>query len=318
VTPHVLPASSVASPDARDGNIASPSAGASPPKPPRPAADTRIDVLSGDRCCASCGFNLFGQTIIREPHYGLIMVRCPECGHAAALQEYPTLARMTGRLRSTMAASWVAAILAGFAITGGLIYGFSTTTTDAVVAPYSRVINFAWQEWAKANQTAAQQTAWWGNQNQMQTWWEGLPPAKFFAEFGSWTALNWRGLITWAMTAIVIFPIGVIWAVAFARLRGFRLLLVLMLPVLFAISLAAYNLVDANGGWYYTFDTAIESQVGWVPTGLSIVAGALFLFAGALMGRPIARAFLRHVLPARLLAAFAFLWMADGKGMPKP
>ena len=53
-----------------------------------PGPETRVDVLSGDRCCARCGFNLYGQTIIREPHYGLLMVRCPECGTAAAMQEY--------------------------------------------------------------------------------------------------------------------------------------------------------------------------------------------------------------------------------------
>ena len=50
-------------------------------------------IIQGDRVCIACGFNLCGQRIVREPRYNLLIARCPECGQAATLQEYPLLGR---------------------------------------------------------------------------------------------------------------------------------------------------------------------------------------------------------------------------------
>ena len=86
---------------------------------PRPTpAEPRLGVLSADRPCARCGFNLHGATIIREPHYQLVSARCPECGQLAALQEYPSLSAWTGRARLLFAAQFVAGALAAILVTG--------------------------------------------------------------------------------------------------------------------------------------------------------------------------------------------------------
>ncbi|HED53526.1 MAG TPA: hypothetical protein ENJ00_04925, partial [Phycisphaerales bacterium] len=48
-------------------------------------------VVLGDRLCVACAYNLRGQPVYRESEYGLYLVRCPECGTPAAIQEYPML-----------------------------------------------------------------------------------------------------------------------------------------------------------------------------------------------------------------------------------
>ena len=48
-------------------------------------------IMTGDRFCTKCGYNLVGQEIVREKHYELLIVRCPECATVTGLQDYPRL-----------------------------------------------------------------------------------------------------------------------------------------------------------------------------------------------------------------------------------
>lgn len=293
-----------------------PSAPAPPANTSAPA-ETRIDVLKGDRCCAGCGFNLHGQYIVREPHYRMLIVRCPECGVAAALQEYPTVTRMAWRFRMLLGAAWLAALFAGFLATGGLIYIYGRAVMQSVISPYQNAVQSAWTEHSTKNLTPAQQAQWWNTQG-IDTWWAGLPPSKFFAEFGGWGGLNWWGLCYFVSAALIFTLVGMVWSVALARLRGLRLLAVLLLPLVFTLFFAFDDFFSINGMWFLGAQYLAQRQIGWLPMGLAVVACTAFLFAAALAGRILARAFLRLVLPARLLAAFSFLWITDGKDLPKP
>jgi hypothetical protein len=275
-------------------------------------------VLKGDRCCAGCGFNLYGQTIVREPHYRMLMVRCPECGTAAAMQEYPTLSRITWRIRMALSAAFLAWMLGFMAITGAVVYAFAEGTMQSVLIPYTDAANSAWNQWSAANQPQTQRTGWWNANQGMEQWWAALPPGKLFADFGGWARLNWWGLLTWVFAALVLIPFGVVWSVALARLRGLRLILVLMLPLVFTALVAIEEFVNASNQWFYGVQYLVQKQVGWVPLAMTMAFAAACLIVGALAGRPIARTFLRFVLPARLLAAFSFLWIVDGKEMPRP
>ncbi len=86
---------------------------------------SRHGELVGDRACAKCHFNLAGQTIVRERHYGMLMVRCPECGTPAALQEYPLLGRWAARLGYVVAASWMFVVLGLVCLTALAMWGMS-------------------------------------------------------------------------------------------------------------------------------------------------------------------------------------------------
>ena len=243
---------------------------------------------------------------------------CPECGTVAAMQEYPTVARMTWRIRMLLAAAWIAALLAGMVITGAIVYAFAQSAMQAIVTPYQSAIQAAWNDHSSKNLTPAQQANWWMGNQGLEQWWQGLPPSKFFAEFGGWGALNWWGLFILTFAAAVLIPVGVVWSVALARLRGWRLLAVLLIPLVFTGLFAIDDFVNVNSVWFFGPQYLVQRQIGWLPLGLSAAACTLFLFAAALAGRPIARTFLRLVLPARLLAAFSFLWIVDGKPLPRP
>ena len=50
-----------------------------PSSPSSTDAAQRIAILIGDRFCTRCAYNLVGQSVLREPHYNMLIVRCPEC-----------------------------------------------------------------------------------------------------------------------------------------------------------------------------------------------------------------------------------------------
>tara|TARA_R110002073_G_scaffold118918_1_gene258852 strand:+ start:804074 stop:805186 length:1113 start_codon:yes stop_codon:yes gene_type:complete len=74
----------------------------------------RVDQIRADRACIGCGFNLFGQRVTKEPHYGLAITRCPECGEVAAIQTYPTMSHWVNRVRVILTAVWVVVLVGVF------------------------------------------------------------------------------------------------------------------------------------------------------------------------------------------------------------
>lgn len=87
--------------------------------------DPVVSTVVGDRCCTSCGFNLIGSPIVRESHYSMLIIRCPECGTCAAVQEYPLLGRWARRCTALMAATLLLVLLGVAAASVGLIQAHS-------------------------------------------------------------------------------------------------------------------------------------------------------------------------------------------------
>ncbi|HRJ50199.1 MAG TPA: hypothetical protein PKU91_06680, partial [Phycisphaerales bacterium] len=117
--------------------------GVSPPAElpgPAPTKAPIIGELTGDRACVSCGFNLAGQQIVREPKYGLALVRCPECSTAAALNEYPSLGRWYGRLAFLSAALYLFVLLGMYLATCGIMAGIATATSHDRIRAAARII----------------------------------------------------------------------------------------------------------------------------------------------------------------------------------
>ena len=97
-------------------------------EPNASAAPTPRETLAGDRLCMRCLHPLAGRAIERDAQSGLLFVRCGECGTAAALFEYPTLAPWLGRLKSVVAGTLVVfALLTGLAM-AGVATGFTIGT----------------------------------------------------------------------------------------------------------------------------------------------------------------------------------------------
>ena len=92
-----------------------------------PARKRRI--LTGDRFCTKCGYNLIGQQIVREEYYSMLIVRCPECATVASVQEYPLLGGWAIRWGALLAALWFITLVAWWPGSSGIVFGMSLVVT---------------------------------------------------------------------------------------------------------------------------------------------------------------------------------------------
>ncbi|MDF1809029.1 MAG: hypothetical protein P1U42_04970 [Phycisphaerales bacterium] len=113
------------------------------------------EQIRADRACIGCGFNLFGQPVVKEEHYNLAITRCPECGEVAAIQSYPTMSHWVNRFRVILGAGWVVSLLVAFAINSLIIMGLSFGSIDIASEKLSEEIGFAHSRWVEAQSLAA-------------------------------------------------------------------------------------------------------------------------------------------------------------------
>jgi hypothetical protein len=121
--------------------------------------EQRVSVLVGDRLCVSCGFNLHGQHVVRESKYNMLMVRCPECGAVASLQEFPLLGKWTTRWAAALAVIWLLLLLGLTLGTAGATFGLSSAVVRTSVTPVAREISRRHSEWYRGTQEAEAQAA---------------------------------------------------------------------------------------------------------------------------------------------------------------
>ena len=95
-------------------------------------------IMTGDRFCTKCGYNLVGQEIVREEHYALLIVRCPECATVTGLQDYPRLGIWAARWGIVLAALWMILLLCMWPATSGIMLGFGIGITDEGSRAYAR------------------------------------------------------------------------------------------------------------------------------------------------------------------------------------
>jgi hypothetical protein len=172
----------------------------------------------------------------------------------------------------------------------------------------------------RENQKAsAPNYAFYGNPQMLQQWWSSLPPEKFLADHGGILgALNWFGLLYWIYMLLVMGLIGMIWAVLFPRLRGFRRALLALACVAGAASFFIPDYFSSRTWFLYDPSQLIHRQVGWLPAAMSIAFGGLCIYLAASLMRPVARWLVATLLPHRLAVAFSYLWEVDGKPLPRP
>ena len=105
------------------------------------------EQIRADRACIGCGFNMFGQTVTKEEHYGLAISRCPECGEVAALQSYPTMSHWVNRFRSIIAGVWIVLLLGFFGANSMMMMGLSIGATEIAGEDLSESIGLAHANW---------------------------------------------------------------------------------------------------------------------------------------------------------------------------
>ena len=290
--------------------------------------EERVSTLVGDRLCTKCGYNLTGQAVVREPYYGMLIVRCSECATVASVQEYPLLGRWAGRWAMLGAAMWFAASAVFLLATGSAIIGSAMSVVDTASRPLALTIaehHLAWLQ-AQDPDSIGPQLQWQLTAGpQMYTtldpdWWATQDPAALLVEAGGWTSgADWSALGRWGWLSVYILAAGCFWAVLLAHLRRKWLMLFSVLPVgiasLFAIAIYVGDTTVA-GGWV-TAMTVAEQQLGPIFCGLSIAFALIPLNLGLFFGRPFTRLLIRALLPPRLRSSLALLWTTDGLDPPR-
>jgi hypothetical protein len=305
------------------------------------AAEERVSVLVGDRLCTTCGYNLTGQHVLREPHYHMLIVRCPECATVASLQEYPLLGRWANRWAAILAAVCLVLLLGLWIGSGAMLFGFAVGTAEFAADDYSDFLATrfnAWQQAQTATPTTSPATTAPGNVittpsgqvivinapgasrfGDFSAWWTSQDHATLLAEAGGWwNAIDHRAFWMWLPMTLLAFAAGCFWAVALlGRTRktlpvwGGAIMAVAMLFSFFAL----HEWLTDDPGWYHT---AARSQIAPAVLMVTLAVGATGLMIGLLAGRSTARGLVRMMLPPRLCNSLALLWTADGLVPPSP
>ncbi|MFM9956733.1 MAG: hypothetical protein ACKVZJ_01545, partial [Phycisphaerales bacterium] len=139
-----------------------------------------------------------------------------------------------------------------------------------------------------------------------------------FVEAGGWTgALNLSSLIQWIPFGLLCFAVGAFWAVAASHLKRVWLLLVVALVVGCSGTWLLMYSQSGNVYYYATYWGGGQGTVGPnavtdVPLAVALLGlAAMFIIAGALLGRRATRAMIRLLLPPRMRAPLTFLWTCD-------
>jgi hypothetical protein len=300
---------------------------------PAGGSEVRVSTIVGDRLCIRCGFNLTGQTVVREPHYSMLIVRCPECSTVAALQEYPALGRWAGRWAAVLAALWLLVLIGLVVGSGGLTFGFSMLAGDRFDDRYAAHIATVHNAWVrtlseddKAN-LAGGNSQWLGSQDDGpdswvdSNWWSRQDPEALLRDVGGPIGgLEWRGLWSWPWLALVAMTLGALWAVVLLGQRRRKVMLAMMLPLAIAGFFAYISYQDQSSGWSGAQGVSriASHRLAIVIMPAMLVSALPMMCLGILLGRPLVRGLARALLPPRMMGTLAFLWIADGKNPPRP
>jgi len=241
-----------------------------------------------DRFCTECGYNLRTQAVFLDQRTGIPLVRCPECGRCLPANDLTTALRpWLRRLTSLLLAAWMVLLVAWFVglacAEGGLAY----STLDELTAAQGAVIRRI------GNTTTIIRPSGYGPL-------EVRSDVEYYELFiGSMLAASFLVSLVFGMSAAVCLPH---WGqVAYAGL-----VLVGPLAVAGVLVLAWYQEAPHLLGWGLQHLTVHAST--------QILGG----LAGVLCGRPAARLTVRVLLPPALRPRLAYLWLVDGKPLPRP
>jgi len=289
-----------------------------PPNAPRTADGAWVSTITGDRACATCGFNLLGQPIVREEKYGLFIARCPECSTVAALQEYPSMGRWARRIGALAAALWLLIVIAGSFAMGGALLGFTMLSVGLGTEALGSEIEAAYRRHVDA-QTATNNPNMGYYGGVTEQWWNQADKAALLAQSGGVPAALRRLSVALPVIAGPAFGFGCVIAVAMMHRRGWRLALAATVPWVIATSFVLMALLadPTNVGVVWSGDLARRILSPYLAP-ISLATAWLGLVVGSQVGRPIARWLARLMLPPRLVTPLSSLWLCDGKRPPRP
>jgi hypothetical protein len=300
------------------------------PAPPVTRRREIQKIVTGDRFCTRCGYNLIGQQVVREEHYSLLIVRCPECATVASVQEYPLLGGWAVRWGVLLAVLWFIALIAWWPGSSGIIFGMSLAITDeATSGYYHHLQNLHADHEAQATGQVPSNTirtittpsgtirigstsaSGWGK------WWEQQDHAAVLADAGGWSgAINGHAFLILIPTALLVFGVGWLWSVFLIQVKRRWLVVcgaaVMLLALFFVVPIAVEWHMLAGTWARFAANDQLGLPIFAICMGLSIIPLGLGLW----LGRPLTRVGVRALLPPRLRSSLGLLWTAEGLAPP--
>jgi hypothetical protein len=267
---------------------------------PSEAIVARVD---GTRPCLRCGHDLHGQSIVREPEYGLFIARCSECGTVAAMTEYPTLGVWGRRLGIVLMTVMIALLIPVALLSALAIFGISTVIFDERIHAAREALKVMLG----------------GDSQITPEWWiaNGADARRRMTE--AFFQFDRGNLMLVVATSPVAMVIGVIWSGLLVGLSRRRLWLAG--PVLGVIALAYVGLavlerdiLGVTPVWIYS---AAFTIMAWPGMGSIIALQTGLLIVGLLLGRTLTRWLATFALPPRARRLVSFLWTVDGLDPPR-
>ncbi len=282
--------------------------------------------VTGDRRCVACGFNLHGQQIVREPHYGMLTVRCPECSAMAALQEYPSLGRWGGRLAMLAAAIFVLVVVAVFVGTCVAFAGTSSEFGDEGNRELAREIARKHKAY-QAEQAAAGappfafggQLSGWEYDFIETAWWNSADTRAIAAGVPDpWTKFDRDRIAAIGGLALLGIATGVFWSVVLSAVRRSRIwVFAILIGAGASVLLMMFN--SSSNGPSTTAIMAMDlarRYTGYAGSWMILGWLCATMMVGLLSGRSIARLVVRALLQPRYRGVLGFMWTCDGLPVP--
>jgi hypothetical protein len=272
--------------------------------------NTERSVVIGRRRCVRCRYSLSGQPIVHDEGYGLFIVRCPECGGVASMQQDPLLGRWAGFWASALAIGWgVVVAAAALACAGSLVLLANATMLIACSRYTTYLLDRYWSamEASAAGAPSLRRFAfsdWWIAQDRL---------ALLAAGGGRWGALELHAFWMWVLLIIVAVSWGVFWGVVHLGRRWPGKLLVVLVIGGAATLMAAPMLLRTVEEVNWAHDAALVA-LGSPILIASLALGVLGLTAGLALARPLARWSLRLTVPDRFRLVLAPLLFVDEPG----
>ncbi|MHC4211690.1 MAG: hypothetical protein ACYSWT_18510 [Planctomycetota bacterium] len=300
----------------------------SPPQAARRREDPRI--VTGDRFCTQCGYNLIGQQVVREEHYALLIVRCPECATVASVQEYPLLGGWAVRWGVVLAVLWFIFLVGMWPASSGIVCGMSITVTDEASRTYSRHLDALFA--ASQTQTAGQPAPGPGGRivtipggtisfgpgsGNFGKWWQQQDHKVVLDAAGGWRgAVDGDAFFILIPAGLLVFGVGWFWSVCLIQLKRRWLIVCAAAIMLLAIIFVGPIVLEwqTHSGVWTRY--AANQQLGLTSLALSMGFCVIALGLGLWLGRPLTRLGVRALLPPRLRSSLGLLWTAEGLAPP--
>lgn len=274
--------------------------------------------LLDDRACAQCAMNLRGQPVERDARTRLHLVTCPACGEREALEAYPFAPPLGAMLRPWLAIAWLVVML-GLTTTTVIIVGVSAIEiTNGLMRSVDATISTVLTDGMIAEGIARDVAE--SDRDLRAAYARRVGARHVLDRMGPWpTWFPWWAVVGWAPIGLVFLMIGGVWSILLWGLPLRRRIATMagLTAITGLLFLSALPPLEPNPYAYvYNAAQVVRPLISWWTYPFVAITIGVLLIVGVAIGRPLARWYVRIMLPPFLGQTLRTLWTNDGRAYP--